>query len=276
MAAVQGRRAAKGFTLIELLVVIAIIAILAAILFPVFAQAREAARKASCQSNLKQLGNAIRMYAQDYDEHMVTGGGGPWGSGPGYDPNNPAKTGSLQWQWVIQPYVKNWKVYKCPSDPRDYNENPISYAVNNIALCADPGCNPAMGAVGESKLTAPADVVMLIEGGNGGDTHDGNTPTTFAVQVAADTTLWNAWDRVAHSDPGWNWSDNLPRHGDGSNILFCDGHVKWYRMIGCKKNNGVAGNNLRFSQVYDWNTSRGLKWAWENEGGNTGCSTGLP
>src|SRR6187401_1567965 len=90
----------RGFTLIELLVVIAVIAILAAILFPVFAQAREAARKASCQSNLKQLGIAIAMYSQDYDGHLVTGGGNSYGSPPGSSDTNPLP--GLQWQWIIQ------------------------------------------------------------------------------------------------------------------------------------------------------------------------------
>src|SRR5437773_7540417 len=98
------RRSSRiGFTLIELLVVIAIIAILAAILFPVFAQTREKARQANCQSNLKNLALAILMYAQDYDEHL-----------PLY--NYPQPTGgNLRWGALIEPYVKNLQIFICPS-----------------------------------------------------------------------------------------------------------------------------------------------------------------
>src|SRR5437868_12624184 len=98
-----------AFTLIELLVVIAIIAILAAILFPVFAQAREAARKASCQSNLNQIGKGAMMYSQDYDEILV----------PSYldysaGPQNKEPYGWAGWSDLIQPYIKNYKVLRCP------------------------------------------------------------------------------------------------------------------------------------------------------------------
>ncbi len=105
-------RKSGGFTLIELLVVIAIIAILAAILFPVFAQAREAARKTSCLSNTKQMGVGIMMYTQDYDETYS----------PGYYYGDPTQTSNLdasgiyQWSGLIQPYVKNEQIFVCPSD----------------------------------------------------------------------------------------------------------------------------------------------------------------
>src|SRR5262245_6619399 len=117
----------RGFTLIELLVVIAIIAILAAILFPVFAQAREAARKASCMSNGNQLGKATMMYTQDYDEtyyphrHNCAGGlpCNPLLQEPQFAPQI---TGGAQtryfWISMLQPYVKNYLVFKCPSNPK--------------------------------------------------------------------------------------------------------------------------------------------------------------
>ena len=103
----------KAFTLIELLVVIAIIAILAAILFPVFAQAREKARAITCISNLKQMGLGMMMYSQDYDERMVlwqqTSGNNTW-DGQGY---------ALSYDRLLQPYIKNNNVSGCPSDRSD-------------------------------------------------------------------------------------------------------------------------------------------------------------
>src|SRR5205085_5932984 len=107
--------ARKGFTLIELLVIIAIIAILAAILFPVFAQAREKARQTSCLSNTKQLGTAYVMYLQDYDETFpphVTERTAPLGT-----PDTPEARAPYSYKTKLDPYVKNQGVYKCPSAP---------------------------------------------------------------------------------------------------------------------------------------------------------------
>src|SRR5476649_1960479 len=97
----------SGFTLIELLVVIAIIAILASILFPVFARARENARRASCQSNMKQLGLGMMQYVQDYDERF------PLSGGDGYGCN---LTGQQSWPEAVQTYTKSTQIFKCPSD----------------------------------------------------------------------------------------------------------------------------------------------------------------
>jgi prepilin-type N-terminal cleavage/methylation domain-containing protein len=121
-------RKSAGFTLIELLVVIAIIAILAAILFPVFAKAREKARQVSCLSNQKQLGLGFLQYNQDYDDNYPTGSAGPLGQG---------------WGGVIYPYVKSTGVYKCPDDATTNVANgatisyPVSYAANFNFLRTD-------------------------------------------------------------------------------------------------------------------------------------------
>src|SRR5438045_2520662 len=108
----------KGFTLIELLVVIAIIAILAAILFPVFAQAREAARKTSCLSNTKQLGLGVMMYTQDYDEmYPCNNWDTPFIGTADNDARSLVYPSAMQWMWHIMPYLKNKQILVCPSDP---------------------------------------------------------------------------------------------------------------------------------------------------------------
>ena len=119
----------KGFTLIELLVVIAIIAILAAILFPVFAQARENARQASCMSNLNQIGLAMLQYTQDYDEHFPICwqrglGNQSWGNGS-----------ALSWAASTQPYIKSIQVLKCPDDA--YAKLACSYLMGSMGKFVD-------------------------------------------------------------------------------------------------------------------------------------------
>ena len=116
----------RGFTLIELLVVIAIIAILAAILFPVFARAREKARQASCASNLKQYGLAFLMYAQDYDERL-----------PRYRQGTSSPSCGVSWQDQVEPYIRNRQIVVCPSTG---NVN-TSYGVNlyHVSPCGGAG-----------------------------------------------------------------------------------------------------------------------------------------
>jgi prepilin-type N-terminal cleavage/methylation domain-containing protein len=105
----------KGFTLIELLVVIAIIAILAAILFPVFARARENARRASCQSNLKQIGLGLMQYTQDYDESYAP----VQYPGPALATQGPGGAHTGNWSQLIQPYVKSTQLFQCPSNTQN-------------------------------------------------------------------------------------------------------------------------------------------------------------
>lgn len=204
----------KGFTLIELLVVIAIIAILAAILFPVFARAREKARQASCASNMKQLDLAAIMYATDYDGIIVPVAiGGPPGNG-------------VWWMMLIQPYIKNMQILLCPSYGCSYNAGTF----NGAGFCSDKvgGCDLPLhgrfaggyginwgnwqanhtnwtspGGQKESKIQQPAHCVLLAE----------------ACCVVARHSSWG-W-------PGNQHCKGMPPHNGGINMAFVDGHVKW-------------------------------------------------
>ena len=138
----NGRR--KGFTLIELLVVIAIIAILAAILFPVFARARENARKSTCQSNLKQLGTAIQMYLQDYDEVF---------SGRAQPTTYPVPANAVWWPTLYEPYLKNTGVLRCPSQPG----NTWGYGYNVTHLAAGTAL---------AQIQKPSEMIALVDNTN--------------------------------------------------------------------------------------------------------------
>jgi prepilin-type N-terminal cleavage/methylation domain-containing protein/prepilin-type processing-associated H-X9-DG protein len=190
----------KGFTLIELLVVIAIIAILAAILFPVFAKAREKARQTSCLSNVRQIGTAAISYAQDYDETLPSGERTP-----------PATRQVSNWYDLIQPYTKNQQILVCPSYPESVHPLKLGYGIASCMLCPMWCAHdqwPELAQVKRpSEIPFTADMV--------GDLGFGCSFMIGYAKVCAaqcDTTL-----RV----------DGNTRHNGGSNINFCDGHAKW-------------------------------------------------
>jgi len=241
MKAKQGK---TGFTLIELLVVIAIIAILAAILFPVFAAAREKARQTSCLSNMKELGLGIAMYTNDYDSHYPGAGGTCFEAlYPNCSQGNPCPTG--QWQWVTQPYVKNWQIYECPSDPRTSNI-PVSYVYNNWGLNY---WSTNVGGLNEAATVSPATIAELVEGGNTGYT-DGTAADMKGAQEVEDYTLWTQWNRITHDEPDWNYSDKSPRHGDGRNVTWADGHAKYVQTYSyCTNFAKQTGNKLTWANI---------------------------
>ena len=231
----KSRRSA--FTLIELLVVIAIIAILAAILFPVFARARENARRASCQSNLKQIGLGLIQYSQDYDEILIA----DW-----YGSNatvGPAKTlppssslVSYKWMDAAFPYIKSEQVFNCPSatgnaaepyvyyrnltaDDRDV-EKLSSYTIVHGYGANQPNRTPPVShplpSIGDSislaRAEVPATTAWVL---------DGNGYTNTQVTPVVEATATPA--------PGGTLTNPVNRHLETLNVLYLDGHVKALR-----------------------------------------------
>ncbi len=192
----------SAFTLIELLVVISIIGILAAILFPVFGRARENGRRASCQSNLKQMGLATAQYLQDYDErymlhaHIVGG-----------------VQVSASWFVHLQPYIKSEQVFQCPSNAGGETD----VYPNNSGAPIDPKTDYIQNglfvhAVHSAKIATPAQQIYAAERERNYDVED-----------------YHPWPEPTNANqPEWN-NVHKTIHLGGSNFLFADGHVKWLR-----------------------------------------------
>ena len=193
----------SAFTLIELLVVIAIIAVLAAILFPVFAQAREKARQASCTSNTRQLALGVLMYAQDYDETLP----------PTAIPSQNAD-GTL-WPELLAPYLKNNQIRRCPSDAKAKLN---SYGLNELIFAdlTDPGSRQIPIRT-LAVIQTPADTVMLAELGT---QDDFQTDRPDAYKSTAPSIALND---DADARPA-------PRHFKRVNLGLMDGHAKAFRL----------------------------------------------
>ena len=237
----------RGFTLIELLVVIAIIAILAAILFPVFATAREKARQTTCASNLKQIGIAFTQYQQDYDEcnpmvWIYTGAPSGWG------------TQTSTWDWAITPYLgiagmtpsstaagrPSPLVLACPDDVvvRGTNNQPRSYAVPYSQSASAPtgidqgDVNNAAALYNYEKMAplsqipAPSTTLELVEFPDASNCTGRTTGSSVLQPVTSGTNT------------GQN-NTLAPVHSTGWNYLFCDSHVKWLQP---QQTVGTAGS----------------------------------
>lgn len=197
----------RGFTLIELLVVIAIIAILAAILFPVFARAREKARQTSCLSNIKQLSLSLRMYAQDYDETNMLSGYAIAGM-----PQGGNGTNVCWWRFLIEPYVKNWQIFICPSaTPQDASSSLVQYLDHY-------GYNANLSGRKDGDIQAPASVIAIGDAGH----WIGNIYGGWLYAYAPPS----GWAGHVDTDPSRRVDSNT-RHNGGSNLGFADGHAKW-------------------------------------------------
>ena len=202
----------KGFTLIELLVVIAIIAILAAILFPVFAKAREKARTASCQSNLKQIVLAARMYAQDYDERWPL-----TDVVPGLPQGAPHWTNVCWWRFYLQPYVKNWQVFVCPNSIRSAAD--AADSTNQFHF--NYGYTSALRNRADGDIRFPAELIAYGDASHwDGDGCGGLSYAYASVNRRPSGNPCGASQSV-------NWVEQATRHNFGSNVAFADGHVKW-------------------------------------------------
>ncbi len=227
------RKSARGFTLIELLVVIAIIAILAAILFPVFAKAREKARQTMCLNNVKQLSLGVMQYAQDYDETM------------------PLLTGGVPFFCdQIQPYVKSKQVLLCPSDnspaccsatptgrsidcPNHWGFYGPSYGQNHEAIgwWTNPAGPPYLRTL--SMIASPSATILQ------GDCH-----------ILANGGIWYGNFNISNPhmygtcDPKYGVN---PIHNGGANIGFCDGHAKWMQPNQLDVNTSLATTDPNYS-----------------------------
>lgn len=220
----------RGFTLIELLVVIAIIALLAAILFPVFARARENARKSSCLNNMKQISVGVLQYIQDSDEIF------PISRYSGNDNPNTLPDGEwgpwqrrwTGWNHLVLPYAKSVQVFRCPSASRPgaigaggNNENQtgqINYYINR-QLGGSAGNTTQQAPLAD--LTWPAATIMIGEGPRG-------------ESCCGESNWTNGWgytdghDNMNASDSTGGAVAPTKRHLGGANYAFADGHVKWY------------------------------------------------
>jgi len=273
----------RAFTLIELLVVIAIIAILAAILFPVFAQAREKARTASCLSNIKQVSLSWQMYLQDYDEVMV----------PGfvYDGNKPNGQTQIWWPKLQEPYVKNWQIFHCPSAPDPlaiFGGGPFAWWANQqvygnvgynylgLSIWLDCDVKQTQG-IGLASVNKPASTVAFVDsayepapGTNITNANRGFSVVQAPAQYAAILPAPRTCTYYNGTNGGWDWPIatnrrpgsigwTMDRHNEGMNVGWVDGHAKYmkYQALAAGTNfgPGVKEADVRLTKLDDylWN-----------------------
>jgi len=225
----------KAFTLIELLVVIAIIFILAAILFPVFARARENARRASCMSNLKQIGLGILQYTQDYDERYPVA------------QENGTPREIVGWADAAQPYIKSLQVYQCPSDSSHVSPNPA-----NIGY-TDYWYNYMLSGTNQSELSSPS-LTILNGDGNGivGKAYyyyNGCEVNSNLSDITCSATTPYITMKSSYQ------SGLFGRHLEGINYSFADGHVKWLKGSIVVGGTSINGSDAVANHYYPMSAS---------------------
>jgi prepilin-type N-terminal cleavage/methylation domain-containing protein len=226
MKPIETRRG--GFTLIELLVVIAIIAILAAILFPVFAQAREQARKSTCGSNCRQIGLGLMMYAQDYDDTLVMR----------YYGKDPVGNRDVTWKDALSPYLKNEGIYRCPSNPRAQTVDGGKKFAGGYAMYLPDGPLAAMIGNGMSYpqvmagVPSPSDSLIILEHSY----HFADTGPYLQYNEPAK-------DGNALKGPSeWNSGHDVA----AGSMIFLDGHAKYQKLSKTFDARGDGLNQWRF------------------------------
>jgi prepilin-type processing-associated H-X9-DG protein len=240
------------------LVVIAIIAILAAILFPVFARARENARRSSCLSNMKQIGLGLAQYVQDYDDILPS----DWTGAGAFVAGSPD---IIMWTDAIQPYVKNNQIFDCPSAPQtDYytpgSAGPYgSYSLNHTYYTTGDSYQSPMsdyhfifgsreGAVSMAKVETPTTTVWVGESG----VETGYPSTTDFYWDTGDNVTVRPTSTSGINYLGANQGGGLvARHLDTTNVLFCDGHVKSMKLTSLLERSPGNANVLRYFTIED-------------------------
>jgi prepilin-type N-terminal cleavage/methylation domain-containing protein/prepilin-type processing-associated H-X9-DG protein len=241
----HSRTMQRGFTLIELLVVIAIIAILAAILFPVFARARENARRASCQSNLKQIGLAALQYSQDHDERTLD-----YGDLGFSNPSNSA------WPQIIQPYLKSTQVFTCPSGGNPFDGSWPAYKFYGFDYGITLYAGEYRRALAEFKK--PTETIWMTD-----SVWAISKPTNRDPVTDMPSSNWGGaiWYGAGQED----WGQVKYRHLETANFLFLDGHVKAMRKGAAER---TAESEDGEATIEPWAGNPNNRWVLWNNAGN--------